>query len=487
MNEFNNFSGYQNEPETQRHTGNEQPRQNMNGANGYYYGARPQGYPENAMNEFSYSPAKPKKTVGKKILTGTMAILCAAAIGTTSIVGYKLVTGKNLVETGSSQSNVSKSSAKDSSSSEAASTINREDLPTLEQLAAPADAMSIPDVIDKVSPSVVGITCITSQGIATGSGIILSEDGYIITNAHVIEGAESISVVLPTYYSEGDEEEDEENLTITAEKVGSDEQTDIAVLKIDKTGLVKAEIGKSEDVRVGELAIVIGNPLGLDLANTATTGIISAKDRTITVEDITMKVFQTDASINSGNSGGALINAYGQVIGITSAKVASSSVEGLGFAIPIDDALPIITDLMENGYVTGRPSLGITGTDVTTAYSTYYGIPQGFMVAEVTEGSGADEAGVQQNDIIIAINDTIVSGISELNEVKNSFKPGDTVTLTVYRNGKKIDLEVVLGESTGEQSSDDNDDNGSTNGYNGYNDYGDGYNYFNPFGFYGGF
>ena len=477
MNEFNNFNDFNN---SQAHTGADEDRRTQGG---YYYGA--QGYPN--MNEFSYSPKKPKKNAGKRVLTAVMALVCAAAIGTTSIVGYRLVTGKDLVETSTSQSNKAKSSKKDASSSEASSTINRDDLPTLEQLAAPADAMSIPDVIDKVTPSVVGVTCITNQGIATGSGIILSEDGYIITNAHVIEGAQSISVVLPTYYQEGDDQEAEDNLTVTAEKVGSDEQTDIAVLKIDRDGLVKAEIGKSDDVRVGELAIVIGNPLGLDLANTATTGIISAKDRTITVEDTTMKVFQTDASINSGNSGGALINAYGQVIGITSAKVASSAVEGLGFAIPIDDALPIITDLMENGYVTGRPSLGITGTDVTSAYSSYYGIPQGFMVASVTEGSGADEAGVQQNDIIIAINDTIVSGINELNEVKNTFKPGDKVTLTVYRNGKKLDLDVTLGESTGEQESKSSENESSDNGYgNGYgNDYGNGY--FNPFGYFGGF
>ena len=477
MNEFNNFNDFNN---SQARTGADEDRRTQGG---YYYGA--QGYPN--MNEFSYSPKKPKKNAGKRVLTAVMALVCAAAIGTTSIVGYRLVTGKDLVETSTSQSNKAKSSKKDASSSEASSTINRDDLPTLEQLAAPADAMSIPDVIDKVTPSVVGVTCITNQGIATGSGIILSEDGYIITNAHVIEGAESISVVLPAYYQEGDDQEAEDNLTVTAEKVGSDEQTDIAVLKIDRDGLVKAEIGKSDDVRVGELAIVIGNPLGLDLANTATTGIISAKDRTITVEDTTMKVFQTDASINSGNSGGALINAYGQVIGITSAKVASSAVEGLGFAIPIDDALPIITDLMENGYVTGRPSLGITGTDVTSAYSSYYGIPQGFMVASVTEGSGADEAGVQQNDIIIAINDTIVSGINELNEVKNTFKPGDKVTLTVYRNGKKLDLDVTLGESTGEQESKSSESESSNNGYgNGYgNDYGNGY--FNPFGYFGGF
>ena len=289
-------------------------------------------------------------------------------------------------------------------------------------------------------------------------------------------------MVLPPYY--GEEGDTQDQLTFTATNVGKDTQTDLAVLKIEYDGLQKAEIGKSADVQVGELAIVIGNPLGLDLANTATSGIISAKDRTITVEDITMKVFQTDASINGGNSGGALINAYGQVVGITSAKVASAEVEGLGFAIPIDDALPIVGDLMAYGYVTGRPSLGITGADVTAAYSSYYGIPQGFLVRTVTPESGAAKAGIQENDIIIAIDDTIVNGIVQLNAVKNEHAPGDTVTLTVYRNRKKLDVEVVLDESTGETAVEEEPTENNSNGYDRYNDYD---YYYDPFNFFGGF
>ena len=439
--------------------------------------------------EYEYNVPKKKGGAGKKILTGMVALMCAAGIATGSIAGYKLVTGNSITADNSVSSDAAGTRVANlNNDSVAESTINREDLPTLEQLAAPADALSVPEIIEKVSPSVVGITCITSSGIATGSGIIFSEDGYIITNAHVIEDAQSISVVLPTEYSNGEEDDEEEALTFEATKVGSDTQTDIAVLKIDKTGLTAAEIGISNDVQIGELAIVIGNPLGLQLANTATAGIISAKDRTITVQDRTMTVLQTDASINPGNSGGPLINAYGQVIGITSAKIASSEVEGLGFAIPIDNALPIIRDLMKYGYVKDRPSLGITGQTVTAVYSSYYGIPQGFYVASVNEGSGSEAAGVQEGDIIIAINDTVVTNLEELNDVKNQFKPGDSVALTLYRNGKKVEVNVVLDEyvvdtteeETNTQQDQSQDDYGYNNGRGGSSFYG-----YDPFSYFG--
>ena len=414
------------------------------------------------MNEFTYNPNK-KKSKGKKVLSGIIAVLCVAAIGTTSIVGYNLVTGKNAVGSSNNGTVVSKD---DSSSNSAKSTVDRSNLPTIQQLSTPSDALTIPEIVKKVSPSVVGISCILSNGTATGSGIVMSEDGYIVTNAHVVDGAQSISVVLPDSYndtssksdnskssSDSSSDDDEDNLTYTATLVGKDTQTDIAVLKIDAKGLTAAEFGTSADLQVGEASIVIGNPLGFSLANSVTAGIISATDRTLTVEDRTMNLIQTDASINSGNSGGPLIN---------------------------DEALPIVEDLMKNGYVTGRPSLGISGTDITSAYSSYYGIPQGFLVKSVTEGSGSEKAGIQENDIVIGINGTVISNISELNEIKNKCKVGDTVQLTIYRNKKMINVDVVLGESTEDTSeSNDNDQNNNNNnnnnnndGYNGY--YGNG-------------
>ena len=433
------------------------------------YGDKPNFVPQGIAHEYSYEPVGKKSSAGKKILTAFAAILGVGAIAVTSIVGYRIVTDRDHIFPADRNDAVGKEVADTEHIDPSAASVNRSNLPTLEQLAAPDDAMKIPDIISKMTPSVVGISCITNQGIATGSGIVLSEDGYIITNAHVIKDAQSISVVLPPYYGNGHENQDE--LTYTAENIGKDTQTDLAVLKIEKNDLVKAEIGKSADVQVGELAIVIGNPLGLDLANTATSGIISAKDRTITVEDITMKVFQTDASINGGNSGGALINAYGQVVGITSAKVASAEVEGLGFAIPIDDALPIVSDLMSYGYVTGRPTLGISGENVSNVYSQYYNIPKGFFVRKIKDTSGAKAAGMKVGDIVIGIEGKLIETIEAFNKEVKNYKAGDTVKVSVYRDGEIIDLNVVLDEEAKETESDQSNQNTDEDLYRQYRDF----------------
>lgn len=437
--------------------------------NGYY--DNNQGYTgfnqQGSFNEFYYSPKKPKASKGKKALTAIVAVLSVIAIGTTSIVGYTLITGNNPVASGSStssESDTSSKSKKDSSSGDdTSSAVDRTNLPTIAQLSTPKDAMSIPDIVTKVSPSVVGIQSILSNGTATGTGIVMSSDGYIITNAHVVEGGKSVSVLLPKSYAK-DQNTKEEELTYKATIVGKDTQTDIAVLKIDKTDLAACEFGKSSEIKVGEVSIVIGNPLGFSLANSVTSGIISAKDRVLQIEDRTMTLLQTDASINNGNSGGPLINAYGQVIGITSAKVSNTYGEGLGFAIPIDDAMPIIQSLMQDGYVK-RPSLGVTGRNVSATYAEYYDLPRGYMVTSVTKGSGAEKAGVQKNDIIIGINDTTITTLAELNAVKNKCKVGDTVKLTVYRDGKMVDLKVTLDEAKNSE-----DDDSSQSQYKSYED-----------------
>ena len=407
-----------------------------------------------SANEFYYSPKKPKASKGKKVLTTVVAILSVIAIGTTSVVGYTLITGNNPVSNNVSASNSSKddSKASENKADDSSSDVDRSNLPTIAQLSTPKDAMPIPDIVTKVSPSVVGISSILSSGTATGTGIVMSDDGYIITNAHVIEGAKSVSVLLPKSYA-SDSSAKEENLTFKATVVGKDTQTDIAVLKITaKNKLTACEFGKSSEIRVGEVSIVIGNPLGFSLANSVTSGIISAKDRVLQIQDRTMTLIQTDASINNGNSGGPLINAYGQVIGITSAKVSNTYGEGLGFAIPIDEAMPIIQSLMKDGFVK-RPSLGLTGRNVSATYAEYYNIPRGYQVATVTKGSGAEKGGVKVGDIIIGINDTSITTISELNAVKNKCKIGDTVKLTVYRDGKMVDLNVQLDESKNNEDS----------------------------------
>ena len=442
------------------------------------YSQQYSSYTQNARSEYSYQPKK-KSTAGKKILTGIIAVLSVGAIATTSIVGYTLITGDRVISSGDSESESSKKT--ETVSAKAKSSVDRTNLPTIQQLSTPSDALTIPEIVDKVSPSVVGISCVLPNGMATGSGIIMSEDGYILTNAHVVEEAQEISVVLPSNYSNSDETSDsgnstnsdssEDNLTYTAELVGADNQTDIAVLKIKADGLTAAEFGTSSDLQIGEAAIVIGNPVSLSLANSVTAGIISATDRTLTIEDRTINYIQTDAAINGGNSGGPLINAYGQVIGIASARVDASVADSLCFAIPIDDALPIVDDLMKNGYVTGRPSLGVTGANVSSAYASYYGIPQGFLVRGVTKGGGAEAAGIQENDIIIGIEDQFITNLAELNEVKNQFKVGDTVNLTIYRNGKKISVDVVLGESTAESVTQEQQNEEQQQNYNNYYDY----------------
>lgn len=396
----------------------------------------------NDYNEVSFYPENKKdKNSGRIVIVLLVVLMSMVAIATVGVMAYTLLTGNNngldkLTGTNlNGGQNLSANTGKDDKD-----TVTRTDLPTIIQLATPSDALSIPDVVKKVSPSVVGISCISGKASVTGTGIILSENGYIITNAHVVEDGKDFKVVLDK--SLGSE-------TYPAELIGADSQTDLAVLKIDKDGLPAAEFGTSGEMVVGEVAIVIGNPLGFELAGSVTAGIVSALDRKLTVEDRNMNLIQTDASINSGNSGGPLINAYGQVVGITSVKINTTYGEGLGFAIPIDDAMPIIQDLLKYGYVKGRPQLGISGEDITEIYSQYYNIPRGFIVRSVNEDSAAEKAGIRVNDIVIGINGKLINTIEEFNAIKAEFKAGDTITVSVYRNGEISDLDVTLDEANG--------------------------------------
>ena len=294
------------------------------------------------------------------------------------------------------------------------------------------EELSTVDISKKVGPAVVGITsqiqsamsifgtATTSEG--SGSGIIISSDGYIVTNNHVIEGASKVTVTLNT----GSEYE--------AKIIGTDSKTDLAVIKIEpKESLTVAELGDSTSVQVGEKAVAIGNPLGMEFFGSTTQGIISAVNRTITVENRTMNVIQTDAAINAGNSGGALVNGYGQVIGINTVKISSSTVEGMGFAIPISEATPILSDLMQHGYVKGRPVIGISSRDVTEYMSARQGWPIGVQVMQVQQGSGAEVAGLEQGDIIIKADNKAVTNVDELNKIKDKHKPGEFLSLEVYK------------------------------------------------------
>ena len=308
-------------------------------------------------------------------------------------------------------------------------------------------AMTMQQIASVASPSVVAITTEQMSSSQTwfggyyvqsgaGSGIIISQDGYVLTCAHVVSGATSVKVQL-----NGSDE------TYDATIVGEDSTSDIAVLKIEATGLTPAVIGDSDKLAVGETTVAVGNPLGT-LSNTVTQGIVSALNRQVTVEDNDMTLIQTDTSISPGNSGGGLFNANGELIGVVNAKSSYSEAEGIGFAIPINTAMDIAQQLIENGAV-ARPVLGVSILDISDASAAQqYGVSaMGVYVADVTKGGGAEAAGVQRGDRIIAVDDTAVSSTSTVKSYLADKEVGDTVSLQVERDGKVLTLNVTLGSS----------------------------------------
>ncbi len=315
------------------------------------------------------------------------------------------------------------------------------------------DILTIPEIAAKVGPSVVGVinkTEVQAQRYwdpfsgryyynmdpnqsgelvekGSGSGIIISNDGYIVTNQHVIEGATEIDIILNT------------GSTYVAKVIGQDEKTDLAIIKIEPKSeepLTAAVLGDSTTLEVGELAVAIGNPMGMEFSGSVTAGIVSAVNRTMTIDNRTYNLIQTDAAINNGNSGGALINQYGEVIGINSVKLSTSGVEGMGFAIAISEAKPIINDLMSAGYVTGRPLVGIGISE------TRYGL----FISTIQEGSGAERAGLKVDDMILEVDGEAVTSTSEVNEIRDKKKPGDTLKFKILRERATMEIDVELTE-----------------------------------------
>lgn len=304
--------------------------------------------------------------------------------------------------------------------------------------AAGAD-LDFSDIYEKCSPSVVGIKVFSEDDredyYAWGSGVIASSDGYIITNTHVINNGYSAKVVL----SDGSEYE--------AKLIGFDAASDIAVIKIEATGLKAAEFASSSTLSVGDSVAAIGNPLSPDLRLTMTRGIVSALNREMSYNGTTMSLIQTDASINEGNSGGPLFNSRGQVIGITNMKMISSfgsGVEGLGFAIPSDTVESIVEALIKDGAVYGRLSVGITIGPVSEDIAKYYNIPQGLYVSYVTEGSDAEAKGIKRGDIITRVNGRDAFANSDVADAKEGLKAGDELTFTIWRDGKTTEITVKL-------------------------------------------
>lgn len=301
----------------------------------------------------------------------------------------------------------------------------------------PAEAaMSFQDIYKKVSPSVVFIRAATGQGIAQGTGVVMSADGYIITNAHVIEGSFRADVVL------------EDGGQYEALLVGSDAATDLAVLKIDAQGLTPAEFGDSDQMEVGDVVVAIGNPMGEELRGTMTDGILSAINRDMEVEGRQMTLLQTTAALNTGNSGGALINDMGQVIGITNMKLMAynSTVEGLGFAIPSRTAKTVVDDLIGYGVVKGRPMLGITVRPLTAEERTGRSLDHGLWVEQVEEKSDAWTQGIRTGDVLLSANGVELSVNDDLLELKNALAVGETIRFCLWREGETLDITVELVE-----------------------------------------
>lgn len=390
---------------------------------------------------------KPKKHGSKFGLKLLAVVLCCAITSAASLGVFVVMIQNGVINVQSSEA-----------SSNAAFTISRVvNGDTSSDTSASSDgtvsAMSDQDIAAKLTPSVVCIqnyqvtqnygfmqTDTSDSSVSPageGSGIIMSEDGYIITNAHVVEGATSLKVIT----SDGE--------TYEAQLIGSDTVTDLAVVKIDATGLTAAEFGSSEDLRVADKVMAIGNPGGHELSSSVTIGYVSALNRAIAnnTTGYTMEYIQTDAAINPGNSGGALINEYGQVVGINSAKISATGYEGLGFAIPIDTAQPIISDLIQYGYVKDRAVLGISGQFIDSMTGRFYGLPQGEYVAQLNS-SEAQASGLQVGDVITAIDGQQLDSESTLRSAILSKKPGDTVTLQVYRSStqKSATVELKLSE-----------------------------------------
>lgn len=305
------------------------------------------------------------------------------------------------------------------------------------------DSSTIKSVVEQCANSVVEIQTesvtngsnpfqqYVSSG--AGSGVILTQDGYIVTNHHVIEDANSITVRTRS----GDE--------YNASLVGSDEQSDLAVLKIDATGLTPAVLGDSTTLEVGDLAIAIGNPLG-ELGGSVTSGIISALDREMTIDGQTMTLLQTDAAVNPGNSGGGLFNANGDLIGIVNAKSSGENVEGIGFAIPISTATDIIDELIANGEVTSRPTLGVSLYNVEDEMTaSQLGVDStGVYIVQIVDGGAADNAGLRSGDRIVSVDGSEVSSASDVRAALNKHKIGESISITVERNGQTQDFDVAL-------------------------------------------
>jgi serine protease Do len=405
-----------------------------------------------------------KKPSKKK--TGTFQMIIVALVS--SILGGAIVGGALLFVTPYTQPKVKSfiSGLIDGKSvSDVATAPNASSTYKKVEIVQSDSSSTITTIAEKVGPSVVGIKTTATvesffgaqQSGGEGSGIILKSDGYIMTNFHVISDAVDIDTKSITKGSKIEVilSPSSKDKPYVAQLVGFDEKTDLAVIKVDATGLPAAELGDSDQVKVGELAVAIGNPGGMEYMGSVTAGIISGLNRTVDLQNgKSIKLIQTDAAINPGNSGGALLNSKGQVIGINSVKLVAQGFEGVGFAIPINEAKTITDSLMQFKYVKGRPQIGIQASDITAEAAKQYSIPQGCLVQVVDPLSPGFKAGLQRGDIITKFDGKAVKTVDELNTIKDTHKVGDVVTIEIYRitddvtnKGENKTLKLTLGEA----------------------------------------
>lgn len=388
-------------------------------------------------------PAQPVKAKNSKLRLAALAIsfsLLGGVLGTGGTFAALKVFGNNIGTTSAAKTNTTNSTAVIKTADNSGKAV------AMQTVKSDGTKLTAAQVYQNNVNSTVGITTeITTNyfgykttAAASGSGFIITEDGYIVTNYHVIEGANSVKVT--TY----------DNTQYDAEIVGSDESNDIAVLKIDASGLTPVTLGDSEALNVGDDVVAIGNPLG-ELTFTLTSGVVSAMDRQITTSNsVMMNLIQTDCAINSGNSGGALFNMYGEVVGVTNAKYSSNSsteasIDNIGFAIPINSVQDIVTSIIENGYVV-KPYIGVS-VETVSSDMTGYGIPEGAVVRAVNEDSPAEKAGLKENDIITKVDDdTITSSNDLVSKIRKTAK-GDKLTLTVYRKGEELTIDLTVDET----------------------------------------
>lgn len=484
---FNGWQSYQGAP----NPGNPYPQQPPAGNYGGYPGNAPNGgfqnfggqqtppqaAPQNPQEyRWSYEDYdkisqgnvgyKPKNNTGLKVFAAVMTVVFLVTAA--AFAGFILYSRSRNGGDAALDNNISSSSSESRRDGPQLSLENR---PAADEEEYTDGVLSTEEIAAKVRPSVVGIqtyrTEYPMQVYGTGSGIIMSEDGYIVTNAHVVSGATGgILVIL------------DNNEEYEAEVIGIDEKTDVAVIKIDASNLTAAEFGNSDELVVGERIVAIGNPTGMNLAGSVTQGIVSGLKRLISVtneetnETIEMEAIQVDAAINPGNSGGALINKYGQVVGINSSKLSSTQIEGIGFAIPISTAKPIVDDLIAYGYVRGRVLLGITYYPVSDAVGAMSGYTPGLWVQSVREDMDAYAKGLRAGDIITQIDGQDVRDSATVKGILSAKKPGDSVKLTVVQQSisgkiKTYTINVTLAEdkgssqSTGSGSSQPSIDDGS--------------------------